>query len=202
MLAQAYDDDLVRNYNLLSEFMVETRVILGESGLPHVKDIEVTWHMFPKYWMIPHCTFMHMALNALLHIIQFPDIWGWDVTIHSVAQLAPWQVQDQRREKIHTGYSFAKKTYVHIGTVYVEIPSWFVFTLASQFGALAHLRIGPTWKRTGCMPCWVICTSWFAKAWPAGQLKHHTTGAHTFLGEIPKLWANFRREKITVLKAL
>jgi hypothetical protein len=42
MLAQAYDDDLVRNYNLLSEFMVETRVILGESGLPHVKDIEVT----------------------------------------------------------------------------------------------------------------------------------------------------------------
>jgi hypothetical protein len=100
------------------------------------------------------------------------------------------------------GILICKKTYVHIGTIYVEIPSWFVFTLASQFGALAHLRIGPTWKRTGCMPCWVICTSWFAKAWPAGQLKHHTTGAHTFLGEIPKRWANFRREKITVLKAL
>ena len=39
--AQAFDDDLVRNYNLLCEFMVETRSILANSQLPYVKDIEV-----------------------------------------------------------------------------------------------------------------------------------------------------------------
>lgn len=53
--------------------------------------------------------------------VIFPDIWGWDVAIHSVAQLAPWQVQHQRREKNHTGYSFAKKTCIYAFYIYIYI---------------------------------------------------------------------------------
>lgn len=42
ILAEAFDDDLCRNYNLLCEFLIEIRELLGQTQLPFVKDIEVT----------------------------------------------------------------------------------------------------------------------------------------------------------------
>lgn len=64
-----------------------------------------------------------------------------------------------------------KHAYTHSIYIYTSGHSFMIcFYSCPPIGTLAHLRIGPTWKRTGCMPCWVMCTSWFGKAWTAGQL--------------------------------
>ena len=117
--------------------------------------------------MITYCNFfhmIHMVLKYLLQTIHFSRYLRLGCCYPPCCTTGTMTSTRSEEGKNSYGILICKKN-----TCLHSIPK-IVFNITSQVGEYAHLRIGPTWKRTGCMPCSVICTSWFGRAWPAGQL--------------------------------
>lgn len=160
--AKAYDDDLVRNYNLLTEFMVDIRDALASTGIPSVKEMEVTSQHYT--WLTRHkYVFCICFLSYLAH--KHVPIGMFDLRLAFFFR--PWCTTGTPIS-MGTGVGRDKLEKLWQQLIHPCLMMFRYLTPVTCSGHWSVLRIGRTWRPIGCMLWCGICISWFANRWTAG----------------------------------